>query len=88
VEDALYVQQFRSTLPDLKTRRASTRAKISVARLFLEGCKKRALKGQAGVEELEIECRLIEELPNFEVISVSVGARGSGHQAPETRHGK
>ena len=32
-----------------------------MARFFLEGCKKRALKDQAAIEEMEIECRLVEE---------------------------
>jgi hypothetical protein len=32
-----------------------------VSRTFLEGCRKRALKGQTGIEDLELECRVLSE---------------------------
>jgi hypothetical protein len=61
MEEIAHVSPVASTLANLKNRRGSTRAEIKVARFFLEGCKKRALKGQAAIEELEIECCLVEE---------------------------
>ena len=61
MEEITLVSPVLSNLGDLKNRRASTKAEINMARFFLEGCKKRALKGQAAIEEMEIECPLFEE---------------------------
>ena len=61
MEEIAYVSPIVSTLADLKNQRGSIRAEINMARFFLKGCEKRALKDQATIEELEIEYCMVEE---------------------------